>query len=193
MIDLAWKTSIPDRQNLDKRPDDPRSSHVLPIPLEMRHLLQPQTDSTNGRGRTWAAPYPDDYQGRERPKFLGRVIVRVDDKLVLVHLQEVLWIQSKGNLLCLHLLNADYDCRMTMKDLSAMLDPNCFFRVHRSAIVNLDYVVEFDLPRYGNAFVHLRNGKALPISRSGRATLRRNLLSRSYVEGNDEQISERRL
>ena len=193
MIDLAWKTTILDGPNFTKRIDDSRSSQGLSISLEMPHLPQAQTESTDRRGRTRATPYPDDYQVRTRSKFLGRVVVRRDDKLVPVHLREILWIQSKGNLLCLHLLNADYDCRMTMKYLTAMLDPNCFFRVHRNAIVNLDYVVEFNLPRYGNAFVHLSNGKALPISRSGRAALRRNLLSRSYVDENDDQNSERRL
>lgn len=112
-------------------------------------------------------------------KFLGRLAVRVDDKLILVRLADVLWIQSRGNLLRLHVPEAGYDCRMTMKDLQMQLDPDRFLRVHRNAIVNLDYVVDFQLPRYGNAFVHLRNGKALPISRTGRLVLRQTLLARN--------------
>jgi two-component system LytT family response regulator len=117
-----------------------------------------------------------------KAKFLNRIAVRQDDKLVLVHLREVFWVQSKGNLLSLHLRDADYDCRMTMKDLMAMLDPGCFLRIHRNAIVNLDYVVEFDLPRNGNAFVVLRNGKALPISKSGKTELKRSLSPRSFFQ-----------
>ena len=152
------------------RNDDSSSRQALPTPLEVIPRQESQTS---------AALHQGENEGRERSRYLGRVVVRLGDKLLLVHLREVLWIQSKGNLVCLHLPSKDYDCRMTMKELSSVLDPNYFLRVHRNAIVNLEYVVEFDLPRNGNAFVRLSNGQALPISRTGRAALSRSLWSRS--------------
>ncbi|HUB18616.1 MAG TPA: LytTR family DNA-binding domain-containing protein [Acidobacteriaceae bacterium] len=113
--------------------------------------------------------------------------VRAGDRIVLVQVCDLMWIQSHGNLLRLHLQNASYEHRMTIKEMCGRLDPERFLRVHRSVIVNLDHVVEFDLPRYGNAFVHLRNGKALPIGRTARPVLRRGLLSQSYAAvGADE-------
>ena len=114
-------------------------------------------------------------------KYLERMALRVEEKIVLVCVRDILWIQSHGNLLWLHLQAARYEHRMTIKDICTRLDPDHFLRVHRNAIVNLDHVVEFDLPRCGNAFVHLRNGKTLPISRTGRLVLRRSLLSQSYA------------
>ncbi len=66
-----------------------------------------------------------------RSKPLSRIAVRRDDKIVLVTLQEVLWIQSKGNLLCFHLAADAYDCRMTMKEIAMMIDQDCFLRIHR--------------------------------------------------------------
>lgn len=113
-------------------------------------------------------------------KYLCRMVVRSGDKIVLVSMSDVVWIQSLGNLVRLHLENASYEHRTTIKNACTQLDPEHFLRVHRNAIVNLNYVTEFDLPRCGNAFVHLRNGKALPISGSARAVLRRGLLSQSY-------------
>ena len=193
MVDLAKKTSITDRLNFNKSFDNSRLSLALPSSSGTRRSPEQQTKAPDEQSLTWSASHPDDNQERERSRFLDKMVVRLDDKLLLVHLREVVWIQSKGNLLCLHLLCADYDCRRTMKDLSMMLDPNCFLRVHRNAIVNLDYIVEFDFPRYGNAFVRLRNGKALPISRTGRVALKRNLFARSYVDGNDDLNSVNRL
>ena len=114
-------------------------------------------------------------------RYLSRMSVRSGDKIVLVPLDEVLWIQSHGNLLRLHLENVSYDHRMTLKDLHRRLDPERFLRVHRGAIVNLDHVVEFELPRSGNALVHLRNGTALPVSRVARLRLRRGLFSQAYT------------
>ena len=120
-------------------------------------------------------------------KYLNRMTVKAGDRIVLVPVCEILWIQSHGNLLQLHLHSATYEHRMTIKDLCRRLDPERFLRVHRNALVNLDHVVDFDLPRYGNAFVHLRNGKALPISRTMRMVLRRGLLSQSYAStGTDD-------
>ncbi|MGB9032873.1 MAG: LytTR family DNA-binding domain-containing protein [Acidobacteriaceae bacterium] len=126
--------------------------------------------------------------GAAREKYLHRMAVKAGDKIVLVSMSDVLWIQSHGNLVRLHLQSTSYDHRTTITNAFMRLDPERFVRVHRSAIVNLDHVTEFDLPRCGNAFVHLRNGKILPISRTARGILRRELLSQSYAStGTDDR------
>lgn len=112
--------------------------------------------------------------------FLKRLAVKVGSKIILVQLRDVLWIQSMGNLVRLQLREARYDYRMTMAHLQHRLDPESFVRVHRCAIVNLDYVLEFDLPDNGNAFVHMANGKSVPISKAGRSVLRKDLLTGAY-------------
>ncbi len=117
--------------------------------------------------------------GTQPAKYLNRTTVRVGNRIVLLSVRDIFWVQSHGNFLRLHMKDATYEHRMTIKDICKRLDPDRFVRVHRSAIVNLDHVVEFDLPRYGNAFVRLRNGKAVPISGTGRLALRRGLLVHS--------------
>ncbi len=117
-------------------------------------------------------------------RYLARMAVRNGNKIVLISMSDVLWIQSYGNLVRLHLENASYEHRTTITNAYTHLDPQRFVRVHRNAIVNLDHVREFDLPRSGNAFVHLSNGKALPITRTARLALRRGLLSQSYGSTN---------
>lgn len=113
--------------------------------------------------------------------YLQRMSVRVGNTIVLIRIRDVVWIQSHGNLLRVHLHNRSYEHRMTMKDLHQRLDPERFLRVHRSAIVNLDHVVDFELPRCGKALVHLSNGLSLPVSKAARLILRRGLLSPSYA------------
>lgn len=112
-------------------------------------------------------------------KYMNRFSIRAGDKIVLILVRDIVWVQSYGNLLRLHLHHASYEHRMTMKEIHQQLDPELFVRVHRNAIVNLDQVVDFELPRCGNAVVHLRNGKTLPISGTARVTLRRGLLSKT--------------
>jgi two-component system LytT family response regulator len=149
---------------------------VLPDEVAQREATEAEpaygTDSAAASGK---AP------GTAPAKYLNRITVKAGDRIVLVPVRDILWIQSHGNLLQLHLQTASYEHRMTIKELCGRLDPERFLRVHRNALVNLDHVVDFDLPRCGNAFVHLRNGKALPISRTVRLVLRRGLLSQSYA------------
>lgn len=186
MIDHAWKTSPADPPNFKMRSGGSDLNYVLPVPLDMHDLIDSTSQKEDEFYRVPIIPYKQ-YREAEERKFLARIGVRAGDKIVPVQLREVFWIQSKGNLLCIHLRDMDYDCRITMKELSLQLDPTRFLRVHRNAIVNLDHVVEFDLPRHGNAFVLLRNGKALPISRTGRMALRRSLLPRSGAVVSDSQ------
>lgn len=120
-------------------------------------------------------------------KYLYRLSIRAGDKIVLISVREVVWVQSHGNLLRLHLQHASYEHRTTMKEISHQLDPAHFLRIHRNAIVNLDHVVEFTLPRCGNAFVHMRNGKMLPISGVARVALRRGLLNWSCASADTDE------
>lgn len=122
-------------------------------------------------------------------KYLGRIAVKVGYKILLVSLSDVMWIQSHGNRIWLNLRNVSYEHRATITATFSHLDPERFVRVHRNAIVNLDHVAEFDLPRRGNAYVHLRNGQALPISKAARHFLRRGLLSQSYTSAPIDLIS----
>jgi two-component system LytT family response regulator len=61
--------------------------------------------------------------------------------------------------------------RESLQALEGRLDPGRFFRVHRSAIVNLDRVTELSPFFKGDRVVLLRNGTRLPLSRSRRAEL----------------------
>lgn len=154
--------------------------------IPSQNLLLDSDAAYNGKKKTISSAS----QSVDSPHYFVRVAVRLQNKLILVRLSDVFWIQSGGNFLRLHLRETYHDCRMTMKELLKHLDPDCFLRVHRNAIVNLDYVVEFDLPRYGNAFVQLRDGKMLAISRTGRMALRRRLRTHDYAEAHLDQAFE---
>jgi DNA-binding LytR/AlgR family response regulator len=178
MTTPGWKPSI----STEKGSGWNRSEHAL-----SDKVPAPETPEAEFANEMRSGFESESASGRERARYLNRIIVRVGDKIVLLLVRDIFWIQSHGNYLRLHVQNATYEHRMTIKDIYKYLDPDCFIRVHRSVIINLDHVADFDLPRNGNAFVHLRNGKALPISRTGRVILRRGLLGYSCIStGIDE-------
>jgi two-component system LytT family response regulator len=111
----------------------------------------------------------------EKRPWLQRLAAESDGSIVLVKVEDILWLQSFGNRIRVHSAAATHLLRYTMKSIQALLDPNRFLRVHRNAIVNLDHVVEFFLPTTGNMFVKLDNETCLPLRRASRASLRRHL------------------
>jgi two-component system LytT family response regulator len=108
-----------------------------------------------------------------RTHWLQRLVVESDHKMLLVRAEDIDWIQSSGDYVRLHVGSACHLLRRTMKELQSLLDPKQFLRVHRSAMVNLDRVKEFDLPPTGNMFVILSTGVSLPLRRHTRSSLRR--------------------
>ena len=56
-----------------------------------------------------------------------------------------------------------------MAHFETRLDPNCFIRVHRSAIVNLQHVKEIRTDsQEGESFVLMQDGQKVPMSRGYR-------------------------
>ncbi len=115
----------------------------------------------------------DQAQKRPARHFLQRLAVEANEKIVLVRVEDIRWMQSSGNYIRLHVGKASHLVRQSMKNLQALLDPNRFLRVHRNAIVNLDHVEEFHLPPTGNMFVKLNDGLCLPLRKANRSLLRK--------------------
>jgi two-component system, LytTR family, response regulator len=113
----------------------------------------------------------DQEQQRPARRFLQRLAVEANEKIVLVRVDDIRWMQSSGNHIRLHVGKTSHLIRQSMRNLQALLDPNRFLRVHRNAIVNLDHVEEFHLPPNGNMFVKLNDGLCLPLRKANRALL----------------------
>lgn len=106
---------------------------------------------------------------QERPE---RFLVRKLGKEFLIAAGDVEWLQAAGNYVNLHVRGRDYPLRSTMATIEAQLDPARFVRVHRSYMVNLDCVSEIEPLDTGDARVVMRDGTAVPCSRTYRDALR---------------------
>ena len=61
--------------------------------------------------------------------------------------------------------------RQSLQSLEARLDPERFFRVHRSTLVNLDRVKEIQALFHGDHVVILQDGTRLKLSRNRKEKL----------------------
>jgi len=105
---------------------------------------------------------------------LERFAVRQGDRLTLVDVRDVDWIEASGDYLELHTGKARHLVRMTMQEVEGRLDAG-FARVHRSAIVRLDRVAALEPYGAGEETLILRDGTRLRVSRRYRNDLRRRL------------------
>jgi hypothetical protein len=105
----------------------------------------------------------------DRPE---RFLVRKLGKEFLIAAREIEWLQASGNYVNLHVRGRDYPLRATMAGIEERLDPQRFVRVHRSYLVNLDYLAEIEPLETGDARLTMRDGATLPCSRRFRTQLR---------------------
>ncbi len=105
----------------------------------------------------------------DRPE---RFLVRKLGKEFLLAAREIEWLQASGNYVNLHVRGRDYPLRATMAGIEERLDPQRFVRVHRSYLVNLDYLSEIEPLETGDARLVMRDGAQVPCSRRFRTQLR---------------------
>ena len=109
---------------------------------------------------------PDNGQRTER--FLIRKLGRE----FLIKTSEIEWVGAAGNYMNMHAMGRIYPIRETMAGLEKRLNDDHFVRVHRSHIVNLDFIESIKPVDSGDAVIHMRDGARIRLSRSFRDNLR---------------------
>ena len=104
----------------------------------------------------------------DRGRFPKRFLVRNGEKIVVIKAEEIDWIEAADYYVSLHVGAKSHLLRETMTELEARLDPERFFRVHRSAIVNLERVTEIHPLFRGDCTLVLAGGAQVRLSRTRR-------------------------
>ncbi|HYC93144.1 MAG TPA: LytTR family DNA-binding domain-containing protein [Thermoanaerobaculia bacterium] len=100
---------------------------------------------------------------------ISRFLIPVREKTIVVNAAEIDWIEAADYYVSLHVAGTSHLLRRTMDEIEKQLDPRQFFRVHRSAIVNVDRVREIHPLFRGDCALVLSSGQRVKLSRSRRA------------------------
>jgi two-component system, LytTR family, response regulator len=107
---------------------------------------------------------------------LDRLVVRGLDRVRLLPVEQISWIEADGMYVKLHTRDgAAHLHRALLRALDATLDPRRFVRIHRSAIVNIDVVTELRQEVHGDYLAVLRDGTEIRVGRRFRARLQARL------------------
>jgi two-component system LytT family response regulator len=103
---------------------------------------------------------------------LDRIVLKGTDRVRLLPVQQITWIEAAGMYVRLHLRDGSVHLhRSLLGDLDAALDQRRFVRVHRSAIVNIDVIEELQQDPHGDYTVVLKDRTEVRLGRRYRARL----------------------
>jgi two-component system LytT family response regulator len=135
------------------------------------YLLKPFTDA-----RLFASFSRAKEQVRARagrPAYVRRFLVRTRDRITFVKSEDIDWIEAADYYISLHAGGKSHLVRQTMAEVEKQLDPARFVRVHRSAIVNLERVLDMRPLFRGDRLLVLQDGTQVRLSRARRQEFER--------------------
>ena len=117
----------------------------------------------------------EEEEADDDPSYLERIAVEMRGQVRVVPVNTIDYITASGPYAELHVGDDTHIIREQMQTLEDRLDPDDFFRIHRSTIVRLDLIEALLHSEGGRYAVRLQSGKRLRVSRSRREELERRL------------------
>jgi two-component system LytT family response regulator len=112
---------------------------------------------------------------RSEEEYLERIAVESRGQVRVVPVADIDYITASGPYAELHAGGKTFLIRERMQVLELRLDPDVFFRIHRSVIVRLDRIDTLLRASGGDYAVRLKSGVELSLSRGRREELEQRL------------------
>lgn len=146
------------------------------------YLLKPFTrarfDAAVARLLEPARPAPDVVgealaQAVQRaPGRLERILVRDRGRIFPLSMNEIEYMKADSKYTAIAARGQTFLVRIGISELEVQLDPARFIRIHRSALVNLDFVDSMKADEQSQLLIQMRDGTSLTASREASKVLR---------------------
>lgn len=110
-------------------------------------------------------------QNEAASPYASRIVFKSRGRILFLPVSSIRWIGAEENYVRISTESESYLLREPISRLEEKLDPQTFLRVHRSSIVNLQFVKEVRTESTGESAVILLSGHKLSMSRSYRARI----------------------
>ncbi|WP_446743933.1 LytR/AlgR family response regulator transcription factor [Silvibacterium acidisoli] len=108
----------------------------------------------------------------EESQYASRLVFKSKGRILFLPMTDIRWVGAEENYVRICTETESHLLRETMAHFETRLDPECFIRVHRSAIVNLQHVKEIRTDSHeGESYVQMQNGQRVPMSRGYRGRI----------------------
>ena len=106
---------------------------------------------------------------------LSRIIVKKNSEFHCIMVNQIRYIEANGDYVLIYTDTNKYLKDQTMKYWETHLPDDCFVRIHRSFIVNIEVVAKIELYEKETYKVHLKNGDILKASNAGYKLLKQKM------------------
>jgi two-component system LytT family response regulator len=100
-----------------------------------------------------------------------RLLLAEHGKVVVLLMRDIEFVQAAAKHVKIYAGGRCYSFRQSLREIEGRLDTACFVRVHRSALVNVEYIAEMHPMFHGDYELILRRGTRLTLSRRYRERL----------------------
>lgn len=106
---------------------------------------------------------------------LSKLPICVDKKFIMIDIEDIVYIESENRACFIHTKSSKYKDNNTLNFFEKKLENRVFFRIHKSFLINLNYIVEIH-PWFNNTYCIKLSGfkdVLLPVSRTKIKDLKR--------------------
>lgn len=101
-----------------------------------------------------------------------RIVVKTGNKVKIIPIADVQYLEADDDYVRVVTAEGQYLKNKTMQHYEQTLDTRQFVRVHRSYIIHVNQITRIDPYQKENHMAMLRNGKQIPVSKTGYAKLK---------------------
>jgi two-component system, LytTR family, response regulator len=111
----------------------------------------------------------------EKVEYIDRVVVKSGNKIKVVPAEKIIYVEAQDDYVMIYAEDSKLLKEKTMKYFEAHLNPSHFVRIHRSYIVNVNFIGQLEHFTKDSYLVILKNGVKLKVSDSGYKNLKARL------------------
>ncbi|HCW08833.1 MAG TPA: DNA-binding response regulator [Cytophagales bacterium] len=111
-----------------------------------------------------------------RGAFDTHIFVQKSEKLFSLPVDEILHLEASGDYTIITTKTDQFVSSSGIGKLEEIMNPDIFIRVHRSTIVNINYMKEIERHFNGGMVVKMQSGKSFPVSRTYAKQIRRKVV-----------------
>ena len=104
---------------------------------------------------------------RPADRHASRVLVRDGSRVHVLPVPKIAYVQAQDDYAAFFCDGKEYLKEQTLTEVESSLDPAKFVRIHRSYLLNLDWLSRVELDERENRIAILTDGRRLPVSRAG--------------------------
>lgn len=106
----------------------------------------------------------------------SHIFVQKSEKLINLPIEEIMFLEASGDYTILTTKNDQFVSSSGIGKLEEILNPETFIRVHRSTIININFLKEIEKHFNGGMMVKMNSGKSFPVSRTYAKLIRRKVV-----------------